>query len=195
MELNVGTQTWSVEVPAEKAVELHRAAIPSVPTQSPRQLVRAALEKPHDFESMRWALTPDDRVTIVFEAELPNGGELLAGVLEHLRSVGIAPEAVTIVTPPGSPQQWMEELPEELADVKTETHDPTDRKKLAYIASTRAGRRIYLNRTVAEADFNVLLTGRGYDPFTGYGGAEASLFPALSEEAVRQEFASEFSKF
>ena len=46
MEVTVGSQAWSIEVPPEKAVELRRAAIPSVPKESPREQVRAALEKP-----------------------------------------------------------------------------------------------------------------------------------------------------
>jgi len=195
MELSVGSQTWSIDVPAEKAVELHRAAIPSVPTRTPRELVRAALEKPFGFEPMRRALTPDDRVTVVLDSELPHVGELLSGVLEHLRTGGIPPSAVTILTAPNSPQAWIEELPDEFADVTTEIHDPSDRKKLAYLATTKGERRVYLNRTLVDADFTVLLTGRGYDPLTGYGGAEAVLFPALADDDVRKSFAGEFSKY
>jgi nickel-dependent lactate racemase len=194
MELQVGLNPWSVTVPPGKAVELRRAGIPSVPTGSPRELVRAALEAPFGFEPMRRALTPDDHVTIVLDDALPHAAELLAGVLDHLRTAGIGPAAVTVLTPPGSPQNWIGELPDECADVTTEVHDPADRKTLAYLASTKAGRRVYLNRTLVEADFVILLTGRGYDPFAGYAGAEAAIFPALADEEVRASFARQFSK-
>ena len=185
MELAVGQGVWSVEVPPGKAVPLKRAAIPSVPTAGGRELVRAALEKPYGFEPMRRALTPDDRVTVVLDPELPEAAELLAGVLDHLRSAGVGPAAVTVLTPPGGRQEWIDDLPDEYADVTAETHDPADRAKLAYLATTKAGRRVYLNRTLVEADFNVLLTGRGYDPVTGYAGADAAVFPGLADEELR----------
>ena len=172
-------------MPPAKAVPLKRAAVPSVPTAGGRELVRAALEKPHGFEPMRRAVTPDDRVTIVLDPELPDAAELLAGVLDHLKTAGIEPAAVTVLTPPGGRQDWIDELPDEYADVTAETHDPADRAKLAYLATTKAGRRVYLNRTLVEADFNVILTGRGYDPVTGYSGAEAAVFPALADEELR----------
>jgi nickel-dependent lactate racemase len=66
-------------------------------------------------------------------------------------------------------------------------HDPANRKRLSYLATTRAGRRIYLNRTVVDADQLVVMTRRRYDPLLGYSGAEGALYPALSDEATRQD--------
>ncbi|HJZ56954.1 MAG TPA: lactate racemase domain-containing protein, partial [Gemmataceae bacterium] len=151
-------------------------------------------EAPFGFEPLRRAVTPDDHVTVVLDDTLPHAAELLAGVLDHLRTAGIEPAAVIVVTPPGSAQTWIDELPDEFADVTAETHDPADHKKLAYLASTKAGRRLYLNRTLVEADFVILLTGRDSDPLTGYAGAEAAIFPALADEEVRTSFAGQFSK-
>jgi nickel-dependent lactate racemase len=180
MDLPVGRATWTIDIPPGKLVPVRPAAIPSVPTAEPRDLVRAALEAPFGFEPMRRAFTPDDRVAIVFDSALPVAAELLAGVLDHLRTAGIEPAAVTVVTPPGSPTGWIDDLPDEYADVTAETHDPVDERKRAYLATTRSGRRVYLNRTLVEADASVVLTGRGYDPLTGYAGAEAAVFPGLA---------------
>ncbi len=193
LELQVGTKVWAVTVPSEKAVELQRAAIRPLPSASPREQVQAALEAPFGFEPLRRALTPDDHIAIVFDADLPHAAELLAGVVDHLGTAGIAAPAVTVITPPGARQDWIDELPDELADLTAETHDPSDRKRLAYLASTKAGRRLYLNRTLVEADFVILLTGRGYDPLTGYAGAEAAVFPALADDEARAAYAGQFS--
>jgi nickel-dependent lactate racemase len=179
MDLPVGRGTWAIDLPPGKLVPVRPAAVPSVPTADPRELVRAALEAPFGFEPLRRALTPDDRVVVVFDPALPAAAELLAGVLDHLRTAGIEPAAVTVVTPPGAPEAWIDELPDEYADLTAETHDPADDRKRAYLATTRSGRRVYLNRTLVEADAIVLLTGRGYDPLTGYAGAEAAVFPGL----------------
>src|SRR5262249_17445740 len=70
---------------------------------------------------------------------------------------------------------------------------PGERKHLAYLATTGRGRRIYLNRTLVDADQVVLLTGRGYDPVLGYSGAETALYPALSDETTRQELNDQLS--
>jgi nickel-dependent lactate racemase len=190
--LIVGSQLWKFTVPAGQAVAFQRAAF-SEPTASAGQLVHDALEKPFHFEPLRRALTPDDHVTIVIDPRLPHLAEMLAEVLKHLQSAGIYPEAVTVLSPPGSSDRWIDELPDEFEDVTAETHDPTDAKKLAYLATTKAGRRLYLNRSLVEAEFVILLTGRRYDPYSGYAGAENAVFPALSNEETRTAFASEFS--
>jgi nickel-dependent lactate racemase len=190
-ELLVGSKPWSLTVPEERRLELHREPIVP-PARNPSDLVSEALEHPHEFEAMRRAMTPDDHVTIVLDATLSHVAALLAAVLEHLRTAGVQLDAVTIVTPPGSPQDWIDDLPDEYADVRTEVHDPTDRQKLAYLATTSGGRRVYLNRTLVDADFVVVLSGRDYDPLTGYAGAEAEIFPALSDEETRESVAGEF---
>jgi nickel-dependent lactate racemase len=191
--LSVGLQTWSIDIPAEKAVAVRRRPF-TEPDKTPKELVREALEAPFQFEPLRRALTPDDHLAIVLDAELPHAAELIAGVLEHVATAGIAPAAVTVVTPPGSRQDWIDELPDEFADVTAETHDPADRKKLAYLASTRSGRRVYLNRTLVEADFTVVLSGRRFDPVRAYAGAEVALYPEMADEEVRAANAGPYTK-
>lgn len=194
IELPVGRSTWTLTVRPDAAVELNRAPV-TPPTAGPRELVRAALEKPSGLDApLRRALTPDDHVAVVLDERLPHVPELLAGVIEHLQSAGIDPAAVTVIVPSGGPgSPWVDDLPDEFADVHLETHDPEERKKLAYLATTKAGRRVYLNRTLVEADFTVVLTGRGYDPTFGYAGAEAALFPALSDAETLAESVGRFS--
>lgn len=184
-ELSFGNETWRVEVPAEKRVELHRQSVSASPLSMHDQ-VRDALEKPFQFEPLRRALTPDDRVVVVVDETLPDVAAAVTAILEHLATANISAEAVTLLTLPGSQSAgWIDELPDEFADVRTEVHDPADRKKLAYLAATKAERRIYLNRTFLEADFAIVLSGRRYDPIFGYAGAEALVFPLLSDEEAR----------
>lgn len=190
IELLVGETRWALRLPADRRVELRRAAIVP-PAGTAAELAREALEHPLGFEAMRRALTPDDHVVVVLDPTVPEVGAILAEVLLHLRSGGIALEAVTVLTPPEAPQYWLDELPDEFADVRTEIHDPTDRQKLAYLATTSSGRRLYLNRTLVDADFVVVLSGRGFDPQSGYSGAESAVFPSLSDEETRSAFAGE----
>ena len=193
MELRVGRSTWTVNIPPDRLVELRRAPVPPPPTQPPRELVRAALDAPFGFEPMRRAVAPGDRVTIVLDTDLPRPADLLAGVLDHLQTAGVPASDVTVLTPPGANQGWRDDLTPEFSAVTAEVHDPDDAKRHAYLATTKKGRRVYLNRTLVEADFTVLLAGRGYDPLLDYAGAEAAVFPQLSNVETRTELADQFT--
>jgi nickel-dependent lactate racemase len=154
----------------------------------PAAAVRAALEQPFGFPALHRALTPDDHITIVVDEELPRLAELLVPLLEHIRSAGVAPESMTLLcAPSASRQMWIEDLPDDFQDVHVEVSDPDDRRRMAYLATTHNGKRLYLNRTLVESDQIVVLCGRRYDPLLGYSGAEGSLYPALSDHETRQE--------
>lgn len=154
----------------------------------PAAAVRAALEEPHAFPPLRRALTPDDHVAIVLDEELPRLAELLVPLLEHIHSAGVAPECMTLLCPPSSSRQaWIDDLPDDFQDVRVEVSDPDDRRRMAYLATTKQGKRLYLNRTLVESDQIVVLSGRRYDPLLGYSGAEGSLYPALSDRETQQE--------
>src|SRR5262249_35806993 len=127
-------------------------------------------------------------VAVVVDEQLPDLAGLLQPLLDHLLTAGIQPEAVTLLCPPSaSSQPWVDDLPEHLEGVRVEVHDPARRKRLSYLATTKKGRRIYLNRTAVDADQLVVLTRLGYDALQGYGGAAAALFPALSDSETLSE--------
>jgi nickel-dependent lactate racemase len=82
----------------------------------------------------------------------------------------------------------VDDLPEAFEDVRVEVHDPKDRKKLAYLATTRNGRRVYLNRSAVDADQLIVLCRPDAEPALWRGGA-GLLYPALGDEATREELA------
>lgn len=179
--IDVAAARVTLDVPADRWVQLNRAEYPPALTD-PAQAVRDALEEPLRYPALRRALTPDDHVTIVVDEHLPRLAELLTAVLEHVVAAGVDPAAITLLCPPTtSKQPWLEDLPEAFEDVHLETHDRADRKRLAYLATTKAGHRIYLNRSAVDADQLVVLTGPHFDPLRGYAGGTAALFPALSD--------------
>jgi nickel-dependent lactate racemase len=188
-----GNERLELEVPDASLVGVRRPApVPNLP--DPAAAVHAALEAPLGFPALRRALTPEDHVTIIVDERLPQLGTLLTAVLEHVSTAHVRPEAITLLCPPpGTGQPWLEELPEAFEEVRVEVHDPTNRKRLSYLATTRQGRRIYLNRTAVDADQVVLLMGRGYDAMLGYSGGAGALYPALSDEATREEARGQLS--
>ncbi|HEY2908752.1 MAG TPA: lactate racemase domain-containing protein, partial [Gemmataceae bacterium] len=122
-----------------------------------------------------------DRIALVVDESLPHLSELIAGVLEYLAGAGIPPSAVTAISPAGSAQHWVNDLPETMAELQTEVHQPHDRRKLSYLAATKDGRRIYLNRSLVDADQAIILSARGYDPLLGHAGAEGAIYPTLAD--------------
>jgi nickel-dependent lactate racemase len=187
IDLASGAQHLDVDIPADRLIAVRRRE-PAAPLADPAAAMREALEHPSGFPALRRALTPDDHIAIAVDESIAALPALLPPLLEHLRSAHIQPEAITLVCPPhSSDQAWIEELPDEFQEIRVEVHQPADRKRIAYLATTRQGRRIYLNRTAVDADQLVLLTRRGYDCITGYAGGEAALFPGLSDEATQHE--------
>jgi nickel-dependent lactate racemase len=185
--IHYGTKHVEITAPDGREVGVGRALV-APPLTDPAGAVRDALESPHGFPPLRRALTPDDHVAVVVEEHLPHFVQLLTPVLEHLTAAGVAPGAITLVCPASAGDQaWLEDLPEAFEDVHVEVHDPHDRRHLSYLATTKRGRRIYLNRTVVDADQVVVLAGRHYDPVLGYAGAAGALYPGLSDETTLQE--------
>jgi nickel-dependent lactate racemase len=185
--IEYGRHRLEVDVQQNCLVGVH-AQPQAPPLADPAAAVRAALETPNGFPALRRALTPDDHVAIVLDQHVSLLPELLTPLLQHVRDAHVALDAITLLCPPTQlSQKWHDQLPQELREVRVEIHDPTDRRRLSYLAMTRKGRRLYLNRTVVDADQVVLLTRRGYDPLLGYSGSEGALYPALSDEATQKE--------
>ena len=94
-----------------------------------------------------------------------------------------------MLTPPGpDPLSGREvALP---AGVVRSVHDPDDRERLAYLATTSQGRRVYLNRLLTDADVVVPIGRLGYDPVLGYRGPWSLLFPELSDRETARSFRS-----
>jgi nickel-dependent lactate racemase len=193
VQLPWGRQTLEIDVADANVIGVRRSPI-TPPIGDVGAAVHQALEKPFNFPTLGRALTPDDHVAISIDERLPRLLELLIPLLEHVRSAGVSADAITLLClPPSTGQQWALELPDEFQDVRVEVHQPGERRKLAYLATTRSGRRIYLNRSAVDADQLILLTARRYDPRSGIDGAEIALFPSLCDEATCQEFAGKLA--
>jgi nickel-dependent lactate racemase len=188
IEMACGRRTIELEAAEERRVAGVRAPL-APPLADLSDAVARALEEPREYPPLRRALTPEDHVAIVVDPSLPHLAELLVPIFEHLRKAGVGAEAVTLVCPATSfSQAWIDGLPDECQEARVEVHQPGDRKKLAYLATTKGGRRVYLNRSAVDADQLIVLSGRRYDVLEGYAGAESALYPALSDEATLAEW-------
>jgi hypothetical protein len=124
-------------------------------------------------------VVPGDRVAIALDASL-GGVEPVLNVLDDvLRQFGVEAAEVTVVATPGGGDSLSDQLPRAMA---LEVHDPRAQGRVAYLATTQEGRRIYLNRHLTDADVVIPVGRLGYDPILGYRGPWSVLFPSLSDQ-------------
>ena len=140
--------------------------------------VLQALESPRDFPPLRQLLVPGDRVAIAFDPTIPEAGRVLRALVEVLEGAGVDPDGLTIVM--SSPSS-AEGNPLTSSIGRVVVHDPDDRTQIAYLATTKEGRRVYLNRLLTDADVVVPVGRLGYDPIVGFRGPWSLMFPGLSD--------------
>jgi nickel-dependent lactate racemase len=191
--IDYGCAHFEADVPEKRLVGIEGAA-DSTLLEDLAQAVSQALERPSGFPALKKALTPDDHVAIILGGRLPRFLDVLVPILEHVAQAHIEPEAITVVSPATlESASWINDLPQGFRGVRQTVHDPENRKLLSYLATTKKGRRIYLNRTVVDADQVVVVSSPSYDPLLGYGGCEGAIFPALSDLATQREMVARLS--
>ena len=146
---------------------------------SPANRFAAAFEHPRGFPPLSMAVVPGDRVAVALDLDGPAAAAAVAELARVLADVGV--EEITVVStmaPPGA-------LP---PGVSWEIHDPDDKVKIAYLATTEEGRRVYLNRALTDADFVLPVGTLGYDRALGYRGPWSALYPGLSDRETLTRF-------
>lgn len=192
--IRTGAHTLTLEVQPEKLVSGPKhSTLPPI-NDLPKRLADL-LETPTDFPALRRALTPDDHVAILIQEDMNSLAVLLQGLLRHIFQAGIQSKNVTLLVPPPQSSHhrssldlpsWLAQLPVQFQSCKVEEHQ-YETTSIAYLANTRQGRRIYLNRTLVDSDQVIILGPVRFDPIFGVASGLAYLFPGFSDQATRQE--------
>ncbi|MGQ0633972.1 MAG: lactate racemase domain-containing protein [Planctomycetaceae bacterium] len=149
------------------------------------EATRAQLQGPLDFPPLKQACVPGDSVVVALDRHTPEGAEVLAEIWAVVSRRGIEPQSFHIIQPvalDGVPLPDPRRLfPEEVRRaVRWTIHDPTDSSRLAYLATTARGERVYLARDLTDADVVLSVGALGYDPLLGYRGTSSVFYPGLS---------------
>lgn len=139
----------------------------------------AALAAPVDFPPLALAVVPGDRVAIALDLDPTTAGAAVAALARIFAEAEV--EEVAVVAPFPAPAG----LP---PGVTWEVHDPDDRSRIAYLATTKDGQRVYLNRTLTDADFVLPVGELGFDRALGYRGPWSALYPGLSDRETLARF-------
>ncbi len=148
--------------------------------------VAEALSEPIGFPPLGRAIVPGDHVAITLDYGLPHAQELVRGVVDVLLESGIDPCDVTVLRTAAEAEASVgdpcELLPDDVRDrVRLQTHDPADASGLAYLAATESGHRIFLNRTIVDAEVVVPVGCLQSSGVPDYFGLFGSVFPAFSD--------------
>lgn len=156
-----------------------------IPEPDRAAAIASALEQPFDFPPFAKLFVPGDHVAIALDSGLADAPRILGAVLPIIRQAVGGSGEITVVATPGDPPRLTTEV---FGESPLIVHDPADRNGLAYLASTRAGRRVYLNRRLTDADVVVPIGEIQFDPILGRRGPWSVLFPELSDQETRREF-------
>jgi nickel-dependent lactate racemase len=187
--VDFGEERLDFELPDERVVGVWHGPEP-LPHAAVKELVLDVLERPRGFPPLRQAVVPGDRVVIPFEPDLPEASTVLEAVVETLVGAGVETASIEVLASGLVPEDWSAGLPR---GPSYKIHDPGDRAQLAYLASTETGRRIYLNRSLTDADIVIPIGRLGYDPIFGYGGPWSLIFPGLSDTETHRKYRAEVS--
>ncbi len=163
-----------------------------LPLDDPSAAVAASLAEPLDYPPLVRATTPEDRIVILLEDGVPRAAEVVAAVVHTLVEGGVSTDGLTVLqtrseaAAGGDPRRLTP--PAWQNDIGLVTHDPANRRDLAYLAARQSGEPILLSRVIHDADV-VLPIGCLHPPSSaGYYGIHSSVYPAFSDEATIHRF-------
>ena len=178
---------FSCEIDPRRIVAQHRGPPPCAGFAG---RIRAALATPLDFPSLVQVCVPGDRVVVALDRHTPCAAELIAEIWRMLDQRGVNAAGIQILQPAALDRVPLVDprnlLPEPICrEVQWTVHDPTDERRLTYMAATARGERIYMARELVDADVVLSVGTIAYDPVLGYRGTNSVFYPGLSNtEAV-----------
>ena len=184
-EIEFGSERVAIELDDGADVEAFSPPV-GLSTSAAEAALREALEQPKGYPPLRLNVVPGDRVAIALDPELPDPARVLDVVTDVLEGAGVEAAEITIVEAVHHSGPLVSGDRGEVSEV----HDPADRERLAYLATTARGSRVYLNRTLTDADVVIPIGLLRRDPLAGPHGPWSVLFPGLSDAESRDSHRS-----
>lgn len=163
------------------------------PLADPTAALTAMLAAPFDYPSLADSTTPGDRVVVALDRDVPQVARVTAAIIHALVDAGVSPDGIVVLRSQPDREAARSDPCRMVASplrecISVVTHDPNDRRQLAYLAATESGEAILISRALHEADL-VLPVGclRG-DRSPGYFGIHGGIFPTFSDAKTIERF-------
>ena len=186
---------WQIELASERTVDSTRPPSDGLYGVEVRNAVQQQLTSPMGYPSLSDATLPDDRIAIALGSQVPQPGEVVAGIMSALPPVDGNQRQVTVLT--ADDARLAAEVAQAVQGVEAVWihHDPQDRTQLSYLAADQAARPIYVHRAVCDADLVISVECETGTPLAGFGLLPAGIFPTFSDRATRRRFAHSKAPF
>jgi nickel-dependent lactate racemase len=191
--LHYGTDS-SVTLQFAAGVPLEQCGTPQgMPLVDPVAAVVAALEQPLEYPPLSLTTTPGDRIVVALGSGLPQVAQVTAGVVQTIMAAGIDADGITILRPEADAAAGTENpcrliAPNVVERLRLLTHDPTDRRSLAYLAASEGGEPILLNRLLTDADIVLPVGCMQCEHLSGYFGIHTTIYPEFSDQRTQGRF-------
>jgi nickel-dependent lactate racemase len=176
--------TLTLDVPADRLVaDWSRPR--SVRLEGGHATAKEAIRSPLGFPPLGQSVIPGDLIAVPVDPDTPELPRVVAELLEALLEVGSDPSGITVLVAGDRelasqerirslwPQSWRE-------SIHLVAHHADDETSHAYVAATRQGRPLYVNRAIGEADVVIPVGPLQLDDAPGYRGVHGSWFPLFS---------------
>lgn len=115
--------------------------------------------------------------------------QILRPLIEELSVSGIPESSIRVICKEHDAQKYRDLLP---SSVAIETHDPNAEEKSAYLANSRRGSRVYLNRDVLDCDVIVPVIVPDPVGVSMRRGVMGAFWPEFSRAETQTKLAAEF---
>ena len=196
--LNYGISSC-VELEFAEGVLLGEVGVPrGQPLADLDAATTAALAEPIDYPSLARSTTPADHVVLALDRGVPQVAQVTASIVDALINSGIDPDGITVLRNQADLDAGADNpcrlVPAPLRKrITLLTHDPADRRQLAYLAASPSGEAILINRALHDADVVLPVGCLRPDETAGYFGIHGAMFPAFSDVKTIQRFRSRAS--
>lgn len=190
--LRYGTDS-SVALKFDEGVPWEQCGTPDgVPLANPAAAVAAALEQPLEYPPLAQTTTPGDRVVVVLGSDLPQVAQITAAIIQALMTSGVDADGITILR--SEDDATGKENPLELVSgpaaerIRILSHEPANRRNLAYLAASEGGEPILLNRQLTDADVALPVGCMQREHSAGYFGIHTTIYPEYSDHYTQARF-------
>ncbi len=163
------------------------------PLADPGEATSAALLEPLDYPPLAKSTTPGDRVVLALDRGVPKAAEVMAAVVHSLVRSGVGADGITVLFSQADGDVGTEDPcrlvdAEQRSRIRVLSHDPVDRKQLAYLAADESGEAILVGRVLYDADVVLPIGCLRDDLSAGYFGIHGAVYPTFSDTKTIQRF-------
>ncbi len=156
VDLQIPFDQIQKQIPPEKMLANWDSASMNPVADIPAEIV-SALDRPLDFPSISESVFPGDTLVLAVESMLPESAKICGATIAYLQKCGVEASDIKFLLPengqPFQPRSLKKIVGESVFDqLEVLNHKGSDEEQLSYLAATKGGDPIYLNRNLVDAD-------------------------------------------